>query len=247
VAYRGYFAEQDARSFAREIAGRGDDVHVGGAAGYSTLGLLRDPLLSSATRLGDTALAGIIFHELAHQQLYAPGDTVFSESFATLVEQEGVIRWLTARGETAALCDYLRGLERQREVHRLLGSARARLRAIYGGAQPDVARRAAKAEEIDRLRAAYRALRAQWREPPYFDGWFSGELNNASLGALAAYDRYVGTLRVMLDGEGGDLPAFYRRAAQLAGLHGADRAAVLGEITSPTLRGPGPECRAPRG
>jgi predicted aminopeptidase len=247
VAYRGYFAEQDAWSFARDLAGRGDDVHVGGAAGYSTLGFFRDPLLSSATRLGATALVGIIFHELAHQQLYAPGDTVFSESFATLVEQEGVIRWLTARGETAALCDYLRGLERQREVHRLLGSARERLRAIYARAQPDAARRAAKAAEIDRLRAAYRALRAQWREPPYFDGWFSGDLNNASLGALAAYDRYVGTLRVMLDGEGGDLPAFYRRAAQLAGLRAGDRAAVLGEITSPTLRGPEPECRAPRG
>ena len=57
----------------RTCAAHGDDVHVGGAAAYSTLGFFRDPLLSSVVRLPDAALAGLIFHELAHQQLYVPG------------------------------------------------------------------------------------------------------------------------------------------------------------------------------
>jgi predicted aminopeptidase len=110
---------------------------------------------------------------------------------------------------------------------------------------PEDARRAAKLAEIERLRKSYRELRAHWSGPPYFDGWFSGEINNAFLGALAAYDRDVGALRVMLDGESGDLPAFYRRAARLARLPAAGRAAALREIRSPTLRQPGAACAAP--
>ena len=94
----------------------------------------------------------------------------------------------------------------------------------------------AKAAEIARLRERYRELRSGWRQPPYFDGWFEGPINNATLGALAAYDQLVGTLRVILQGEGGDLPAFYRRAARLARLRAADRAEVLSEITRPTDR-----------
>jgi predicted aminopeptidase len=244
VAYRGYFAEQAAVEYGARLAQRGYDVYVGGATGYSTLGFFRDPLLSSETRLSDMAMAGVIFHELAHQQLYVPGDTVFSESFATLVEQEGVIAWLQARGDAEGLCDYLRGLVRRREVHDLIRQARDRLRRIYAGQLPDAARRAAKAAEIARLREHYRQLRAHWGRPPYFDGWFDGEINNAALGAFTAYDQHVGTLRVILDGEKGDLRAFYRRAARLARLRPADRLAVMREITSPTLRAPDATCAA---
>lgn len=236
VAYRGYFEEQRAREFAHGLSARGDDVYVGGAAAYSTLGFFRDPLLSSVMPLPDAALAGLIFHELAHEQLYVPGDTVFNESFATLVEQEGTIRWLRSRNDSVGLCAFTQGLDREREVQRLLGETRVRLVAIYESAAPRDDLRVAKAAEIARLRERYRELRSAWRQPPYFDGWFEGPINNATLGALAAYDQLVGTLRVILQGEGGDLPAFYRRAARLARLRAADRAEVLSEITRPTDR-----------
>lgn len=234
VAYRGYFAEEDAIAFARRLAARGDDVYVSGAAAYSTLGYFRDPLLANTLGLSDAALAGLVFHELAHQRLYVGGDTVFNESFATLVEQEGVVRWLAARGERAALCRYRDALAREAAVQQLLAEAGARLAAIYsaGGTAEDL--RAAKAREIARLRAAYRGLRAGWQGPPDFDAIFDGTINNASLGALAAYDRLVGRLRVILQGEGGRLEAFYARAARLSQLDAADREEVLAIITTPS-------------
>lgn len=243
VAYRGYFEEQRARDFAAGRSAAGDDVYVGGAVAYSTLGYFRDPLLSSVLRLPETAMAGLIFHELAHQLLYVPGDTMFNESFATLVEQEGLARWFEARGDAVGLCRFLGGLERQRQARDLLAQARTALAAIYATAVPDAQRAAAKAATIEQLRQRYRDLRAGWREPPYFDGWFDGPVNNATLGALAAYDQLVGTLRVILEGEGGDLPAFYKRAARLARLDVAARAEVLREITSPSERRPGAVCR----
>jgi predicted aminopeptidase len=234
VAYRGYFAEEDARVFAARLAGRGDDVHVGGALAYSTLGFFRDPLLGGALGLGDAALAGLVFHELAHQQVYAAGDTVFNESFATLVEQEGTLRWLAARGDERSRCGFADALAREAEVHRLLDDTRARLASIYAAPADAPARRAAKEAEIARMRERYRALRADWPRPSAFDRWFEGPINNATLGALAAYDQLVDTLRVILEGEAGDLAAFYRRAARLARLNAADRAAVLREIARPS-------------
>jgi predicted aminopeptidase len=234
VAYRGYFAEEDARAFAARLRESGYDVHVGGALAYSTLGFFRDPLLGGVLGLGDAALAGLIFHELAHQQLYVRGDTVFNESFATLVEQEGAVRWLAARGDERSLCSVVDAIAREAEVHRLLGDTRARLARIYAGPLDASARRAAKDAEIARLRERYHALRSGWKGPPVFDRWFEGPINNATLGAIAAYDQLVGTLRVILEGEGGDLRSFYRRAARLARLSAADRAAVLREIRRPS-------------
>lgn len=244
AAYRGYFDAARARVFAAGLAAAGEDVFVGPAAAYSTLGYLRDPLLSSVVALPPDAMVGLLFHELAHQQLYVAGDTAFNESFATLVEQEGLARWLAARGEWAALCRFGNGLARARQVRALLDEARAELAAIYRSASPEVQPTAAKAAAFARLLERYRALRAGWREPPYFDSWFEGDINNASLGALAAYDRLVGVLRVILASEGGDLPAFYRRADRLAQLDEAARGEVLGAITAAYQHGPGNYCQA---
>ena len=103
VSYRGYFSEAAAQAKADELAEAGLDVHVGGASAYSTLGWFDDPLLSTFIERDDAALADLLFHELAHGVLYVPGETAFNESFATFVGREGTRRWLSARGEDAAL------------------------------------------------------------------------------------------------------------------------------------------------
>ena len=61
---------------------------------YSTLGWFEDPLLDTMLRYSDEQLAAVIFHELAHQQLYLRGDTAFNESYASFVEEVGVTLWL---------------------------------------------------------------------------------------------------------------------------------------------------------
>jgi predicted aminopeptidase len=103
VSYRGFFSEEDARKHARALTAQGYDVHVGGVVAYSTLGWFDDPLLSTFIREPDAQLARLIFHELAHQVVYARDDTAFNESFAVAVEEEGVKRWLDAEGRGAEL------------------------------------------------------------------------------------------------------------------------------------------------
>ena len=90
VPYRGYFSESRAQAFAARLMRDGDDIFVGGVAAYSTLGRFDDPLLDTMLSADAARLAGVIFHELAHQRVYVAGDAVFNESFATFVERQGL-------------------------------------------------------------------------------------------------------------------------------------------------------------
>ncbi len=94
VVYRGYFNQESARNYARRMRRRGDDAAVGGVAAYSTLGHFKDPILNTMMGWSDAQLAATLFHELAHQVVYIPGDSEFNEAFATTVEEAGLDRWL---------------------------------------------------------------------------------------------------------------------------------------------------------
>ena len=224
VAYRGYFSERRARDYGLVLEARGYDVAVTGVPAYSTLGHFADPVLNTMLRWDETELAALIFHELAHQLLYVTGDSAVNEAFATVVEHEGVRRWLDAAGRPPALADYQARQTRFREVAGLIAEGRARLRALYARPLPAPAKRAAKAEELERLRFAYAARRAALGRG--YDWLFDAGLNNARLLAVATYQDCVPGLEARLAASGGDLPRFYAAMRALARLgrsarHGA--------------------------
>src|SRR5215510_11553431 len=101
VSYRGFYSEEAATKHADALAKQGDDVYVGGVTAYSTLGWFSDPVLSTFVNYPEPEVARIVFHELAHQEVYVKGDTVFNESFAVAVEEEGLRRWLEREGTPA--------------------------------------------------------------------------------------------------------------------------------------------------
>lgn len=230
VAYRGWFSEARARDFASGLANRGDDTYVGGVPAYSTLGWFADPVLNTMLGQSDAAVAGILFHELAHQQLYVPGDTAFNEGFASFVEQEGVRRWLAFQGRTREICDLDLALRRRNEMLALVATLRTRLEAIYAAPLSAEEKRQARNLAFAETREQYAARRADWPGPPWFDGWFGPGLNNARLAALASYEEYVPAFRQLLLAEGGDLPRFYARAAALGRLPAGERAAALAAL-----------------
>jgi len=232
IAYRGYFDADGANDFAAGLSARGDDVYVGGVTAYSTLGRFADPLLNTMMDLPDYRLAGLIFHELAHQRVYARDDSGFNESFASFVEQEGIRRWLVSRGDEAALGTYRLWLERAADIQVLLNQARKRLVALYARDTADSEKRAGKAEIFTGLNQAYANLRQTWSGPPYFDHWFHEQLNNAHLAAMATYDAYLPAFAVLLNQHGGDLDAFYERAAELAALSADDRTQTMQALLS---------------
>jgi predicted aminopeptidase len=231
VVYRGYFREADARRYAEEIRGQdGDDTWVGGAAAYSTLGRFEDPVLSTMLGWDDARLAGLLFHELAHQRLYVEDDSAFNEAFATAVEEVGVRRWLLASGREALLPAWEVGRARSREFEALLATVRERLAAVYASDEPEAVKRELKALAFEGLKAAYRDLRAGWDGWPGYDRWFEEPLNNARLIPSATYRALVPALTGLLAESGGELESFYRRCEALAELTPEERGERLREL-----------------
>jgi len=198
VSYRGYFEESRALEAAARLHRKGFDVFVGPSIAYSTLGHLRDPVLNTMLAYGDAGLAAFIIHELAHQAVYAPGDSDFNESFATVVEIEGLRRFLEREGRPAELGKFLEARARERAAAALMVAARNRLAAIYAEPLDAAAMRDRKAGEFARLRDSLLA----GGHPA------AGEFNNARLAAVATYERCVPALQAELDRQGGDLRAF---------------------------------------
>ncbi|MGP0173746.1 aminopeptidase [Pseudomonas sp. NCHU5208] len=224
VAYRGYYQQGRARGAAALLRQEGLDTYIGGVEAYSTLGWFDDPLLSTMLRWNDERLVAVIFHELAHQQYYLPGDTAFNESFATFVEREGLRQWHAARGETPPPSD---DRQRQQFVDLVLAS-RERLRQLYASDLPEAAMRLAKQAEFARLRRDYRALRQrEWGGQGRFDAWIDSPLNNAKLLPFGLYDQWVPAFAALFARAGQDWPAFYAAVAALGQLPAAERQAQL--------------------
>lgn len=216
VPYRAYFNEDDARALADDLKAQGYDVHLSGVPAYSTLGWTPDPLLSTMFRFGDTYTASVVFHELAHQEVYIRGDTPFNEAFAVAVEIEGTKAWLGARGGADAVAGYEASLTRRDDFGRLVGKTRAALNQVYSSDRSAADKRIAKAEAIEQLRADYRAMRdGRWGGFSGYDGWFDSPINNAKLALVGVYGDLVGDFRHLFAVCDGDFQQFYRAVAAL--------------------------------
>jgi predicted aminopeptidase len=221
VSYRGYFSRKRARKYADRLGRKGYDVAVSGAAAYSTLGWFEDPLLSTVVDYPEVDLAGLLFHELAHQVVYVKDDTGFNESFATAVELEGVRRWLDAGGgDPAELDAYRERKQREDRYVELLLGTRDRLREVYAAAEADDWKRERKREVLGELRQSAAAYGRR----------FERQQNNADLASVGAYHDLVPAFAALLAREDGDLEAFYAASRRLAELDAAAREGALREL-----------------
>ena len=216
VSYRGFFSESAARRHAERLRAEGYDVHVGGVPAYSTLGWFDDPLLSTFILYPDVQLARLLFHELAHQIAYARDDTTFNESFAVVVEEEGVRRWLKALGRGDELATFQAAQARKRTFAAAVSETRQRLAAIYEGDMPAAEKAKLKAAEFARLRAQYGNVVP--REP-----------NNAFLVSVSVYTQLVPAFERLLAQSGGDLRAFYAKVRELAASEPSSRGPWLAQ------------------
>jgi predicted aminopeptidase len=233
VGYRGYYDQAHADALAAELRGERLDVAVYPVPAYSTLGRLptggwlADPLLNTFIGYPEGELARLVFHELAHQVAFAPGDTLFNESFASTVEKIGAERWLAERAAPQARIDYDVSEKRRADFHALTTRYRDELALLYANPQSDAAKRAGKAALLDRLRADYATLKAtRWNGYAGYDAWFA-QANNAAFGVLASYTALVPAFEKLYQREGRDFPRFYAEVRRIAALAPAERRAAL--------------------
>ncbi len=230
VGYRGFYRESGARAHAQSLREKGYDVHVAGVPAYSTLGWFDDPVLNTFIRYPDAEIARLVFHELAHQVAYARDDTVFNESFAVTVEQEGVRRWLDRRGTQAERDAYAIYQSRRRDFVALILRSRDRLAAFYEEPLDVQSKRAGKARLFAQMLEDYARLKAEWGGFAGYDRFFAQGPNNALLASVIAYTERVPAFRALLAQKRGDLPAFYAEAKRLAKLDKSERNARLASL-----------------
>ena len=148
-------------------------------------------------------------------------------AFATAVEQEGLRRWLTARGTPEIMEQALLQEERQQGFVQLVSEYQQRFDELYSSDLDNEAMRQAKLELQETLRDAHQELKVQWGGYRGYDGWFSRSLNNAQLSTVASYNDLVPQFQTLLFSRNSDLPAFYRAVTELSELSEEERAQRL--------------------
>lgn len=216
VDYRGYYRKEDAQRFANDLRSQGYEVRVSGVPAYSTLGWFDDPVLSTFIAYPEAEVARMLFHELAHQVAYAPGDTPFNESFATTVESIGVEQWLDKHGNPDSRERYREFRQRKRDFIDLLTQHRQRLEEVFASDITDDEKRNQKALVITSLKQAYYQIRDEkWGGYSGYDQWFNEPITNAHFVLVATYEELVPAFQA-LHAKSGSLKKFYANVQAMA-------------------------------
>ena len=232
LTYRGYFQRESAEKLANKLQQQGYDTSISPGVAYSTLGLMNDPVLNTMLAYEDAELAGILFHEMAHELIYLKGDSLFSESFASTVERIGRQRWLAARGLVSD--DDRQALKRQRakQFNQLLLDTRNQLEQLFNKAATEADKRSGKQRIYQQLDEDYQQLKALWNGYAGYDHWMQRDPNNADLALIATYESAVPAFLALLAQQQGDLPSFYAAVETLSRLDPEQRESALKELSN---------------
>ncbi|MDH5593306.1 MAG: aminopeptidase [Gammaproteobacteria bacterium] len=215
LAYRGYFNKEDAEQFADELKEQGYDVFVAGISAYSTLGWFDDPVPNTILHYSDIHIAGLIFHELAHQKFYVKDDTAFNESFAMAVELAGVKQWLQQTGDASVYDGYRNDKQRREQFIDLLMETRKELKQLY---QSDVKnKKENKSLILKNLKARFKSLKQSWGGDKTYDNWMKQELNNAHFISIGLYHQYVPAFE-RLRGNNNNWSDFFKQVAEIGAM-----------------------------
>ncbi len=200
VVYHGYFNKEKAFKSAEEIKNEGYEVYVSPFTAYSTLGWFKDPILSTHLRYDSARLAGLIIHEMAHQQFYYPKDSKVSESFAVTVERAGVLRWLESLKRPDQMKQVRNHWDNNESFAKRMLEAKETLQAIYTEHDDSLVMQLKKNALFDQLSQE--------------SGINRERLNNAFFVPISTYETLVPELTALLDSCGGDFAEFYTRIEQ---------------------------------
>ncbi len=229
VAYKGYFAETDAADLNNKLIDQGYDTFLYGVSAYSTLGWFSDPVLDTFVNYKEEFLAKLIFHELAHQVVYVKDDSGFNEAFATAVGERGLTAWIKHRHPDQDINKLTQKNQRNAAITDLILQYRDRLTKAYEQ-QPQSNLEQAKNEIFSEMKLTYADIQKNGQGTPYYDWWFSLDLNNAHLSSISTYHRLVPGFKKILD-QAGSYETFYSLVKKRAKLPRAEREAWLLDIS----------------
>jgi predicted aminopeptidase len=226
LSYRGYFSREEAQQYTKKLEEQGYDVYLGGVSAYSTLGWFDDPVLNTMLRWSDTRLATVMFHELAHQQLYIKNDTEFNEAYADTVAYIGVTKWLAQNPDKNLLKEYKQSQYQEKKFIDLIMHYKSILSDIYQSAENEAITRKQKKESLQQMTNEYLQISQTWKNNAY-KKWFSTEINNAKLAAIITYRKYFPAFIELYEKLEKNLPRFYSFSKSLSNCKPMKRKEIL--------------------
>ena len=228
VSYRGYFNRTDVETMADKLHRENKDVSLYGVQAYSTLNWFSDPVLNTFINSSETRLAGLIFHELAHQLIYVKGDSAFNEAFAQTVQLEGVKRWLQKEADAQRWKKYQQGRDQQKIFHQFLFSTRNQLQTLYEQKHlTDHEKRQQKQVLLDQAQLRFTELKTSGQLDQRFDRWMANGLNNARLASVATYYDLLPGFQRLIAAHSNDLQSFYQQVKNLSKIAETQRRLAL--------------------
>ncbi|MFK5925577.1 MAG: aminopeptidase, partial [Desulfuromusa sp.] len=235
VSYKGYFKRAKAEKLAIRLQTENFDVDLYGVQAYSTLNWFDDPILNTFIASSDARLAGLLFHELAHQLIYIPGDTPFNEALAMTVQIEGVRRWFLQTANPEKWRQFLGHQDQNAVFQNYLQGIHEQLRKLYQNNFPVAQMRKKKQQIIAKALADFDQLKRSGELGHGFDRWMARGLNNARLASIATYRELIPGFQALLKQCQGKLGCFYGQVRALSKLPRAERLAQLKIMGQATL------------
>ena len=189
VTYKSFFTREEALEEEKLLQGKGFDTFIQRVGAYSTLGWLKDPILSTMLKWEDSGLANLVLHEMTHATVYLKGQTDFSEQVATFVGDQGAIDFMTEKYGPGSK-EALRAIDLQKDdilFARFVEQACTRLSNFYAEEISRDEKLKGRSEIFQSIQEEFREIKAQFKteDCPDFD---KIDINNA---VLLAYRRYI--------------------------------------------------------
>jgi predicted aminopeptidase len=140
VSYKGFFKENKSKKEAEKIQRQGYETDIYSPAAWSTLGFLKDPVLSGFLKRSYGRIAELIIHELTHETVYLKSSVDFNENFATFTGEKGAELFLKMKfGENSKELKNYRNSIRDEEVYSnyMLSSSKS-LDSLYATFAEDI-------------------------------------------------------------------------------------------------------------
>jgi predicted aminopeptidase len=222
MPYKGFFNRIDAEKEAGRLQEKGYDVHIGEINGFSTLGILRDPVYSFMKNYGPYSLSSLIFHELTHATVFIKNQSRFNEEIATFIGREAGLRYVAAHygPDSDVYTKAKLFIEDEITYHNLLVVLYRRLDAIYRNGKSREARTALKNEAINGFKLDITNRYDSLFKTKSYAGIEKAVINNATLMITMTYSRDLGIYYELYRQCGNDLKKTVAALVELGKLKG---------------------------
>lgn len=155
MPYKGFFDLEKAKTERESLEAQGFDTRIRPVGGWSTLGILKDPILSNMLERSDGALAEVIIHELTHATVFVKNEIEFNENLASFIGERGAELFLKEKfgDSSAVLTEYLQSEADSRRLTQYILAGAQELDALYTSIKdkPDSIKQQFKTKKIDTI------------------------------------------------------------------------------------------------